>query len=674
MLAAATVAAFFAARALAPAGKSSAGEGSTAAAGANASQASAKPLPADPAEAIARVQAASLSECEALLADGRFFQLPTLVREAMLLRLSELDPRRLAKLLLGESGSRISSAENWLKWLARTHRDILDEELAAGALSAARKDFAERAISTAEAEERSDPRKTLEAALENGRHEQVLSALGKLAESDPHLALDYLELLLDKGQLPAFFDAGFLTKMAEADPTRLQALVGKLRTPEQSLAMAGVVARALAASDPAAAVAFYDSLPPSRTRSIAALDLVAVWARKDPEAALAWIQQRLPEGAVRRSALALTLAPLAATDPKRVLELLGQGAGSGLNDGSFNSYSTDFTTSSFGAGGAANTNTDGIRERAMLALVDSDPQAAFAILNQDLAARKGSNAFMHRDTYELAGKALAAWLGKDPAASIGWLDGLDDKTCSSIISGLSSSLRDLPAAQARQALASLGSFRDEDDAHNFMCALAPSLALADASAALATAETLPEKFRADWTSAVISEMAKSDPAAAAREVARLPEDKQGSVNLIIAGQMAASSPRDAIAYLDGLQPGARSDQAYEMVFSAWIGDHSQAALEWWRQLPDASAIRAATLPNAVGELYKADPSSMPQIIGMIAALPEEYERAQAVRNIAGIMVKTDRAAASALIADPALKLSADRQKMARVLSGLEDGR
>jgi hypothetical protein len=189
VLAAAAVATFFAARALAP--SSARGRSENGNPNSQATAVLAKPLPADATDALAWMQAASLADCEALLATQGVRDLPPLVREALFLRLAELDPRRLARLLLDKQSIFIGSREQWLTWLAKTHRGLLEEVAASADSPAVLKEYLQMTIARAEAEARKDPRQILEAALANGSYPRDHLALGKLADSDPHLAIDY---------------------------------------------------------------------------------------------------------------------------------------------------------------------------------------------------------------------------------------------------------------------------------------------------------------------------------------------------------------------------------------------------------------------------------------------------------------------------------------------------
>ncbi|WP_035608286.1 hypothetical protein [Haloferula sp. BvORR071] len=622
--------------------------------------AASKPLPDDPAAAVAWAQAASLTDCEALLAAHKLEDLDPLLREALFLRLAELSPARLLELLLGSSPSRIASWETWMKWLALAHPELLEKKLADGALSGPLKEILIASLQTAESEKRKDPRKILEAALEKGEDRQVLSALHKLSETDPHLALDYLELLMKGGQLPVLLDGpAFLAKMAEADPARVQALIGKANSPESSMAIASVLARTLAKDDPAAAVALYDSLPASRSRSMVALELVSAWSRKDPNAALAWIEKSLPEGAVRRSALALALAPFATSDPKRVLALLGARTDGEYDQVYFNSYQTKFGGMGFGEGGVGNNNPDALRERALIALVDSDPRAAFAILDQGIAAISQDQPRSVIEMSELAAKAAGAWLKNDPAAAIAWLSSQTAETCQAILGRLSGPLHDLSPERAREGLAALDRFKDPYLARNFVRAMAPALTRADPAAAFDIAETLPQELRAAWTGAVINQMMITDPAAAAKEVGRLPEKEWPNANATIARQMADKSPQDAVAFLDNLPANAKNSTVYKDVFRSWLESQPDNAMAWWQNLPPGeSKARSGSLPLVVGRLYQADPSTAPQIVGMILAVPSEQYRMEATSNLAASIAKTSPEAAYEMIANPELKLSA----------------
>lgn len=86
------------------------------------------------------------------------------------------------------------------------------------------------------------------------------------------------------------------------------------------------LAKGLAEADPAAAQAWYASLPPSALREQAGAALVEGWAQKDPSAAVAWLQDTLHGGRIEAfSGLARTLTEKGVEAAKGLLDAMPPG-------------------------------------------------------------------------------------------------------------------------------------------------------------------------------------------------------------------------------------------------------------------------------------------------------------------------------------------------------------
>lgn len=602
----------------------------------------------DPQGAVSRLQKASLAECEDLLAGRGIADLSPLVREALLLRLSELDPARIAELLLAEDGGNFATWSHWIGWLSQAHPDLLKKQIAAGPVSISRREALEGAVLDALHRKGVDPRSLLDRVLKSGGEtHRIPAALNRLADEDPHLALDYLSRLLKDGT--AFFgqDARFLIKLAEADPARLQSLLGLTKTPELQMSMAGSLARVLAKDDPAAAVALYGSMPPSRARSVAAMEIASVWSKHDPDAALAWVQSALPEGPARRAALAVALRSFAASDPARVLELLGP---AGADSASLSGYVTNNGSHSFGGDSEGGFDSpDDIRELAMLALVARDPGEALRHLDREaamLTAEAPDPAALVRHQ-ELLAKTAGSWMAQDPVAAIAWLDRLDPEKRGFLnLSEWSGALEALTPARALESLQAVARMESEEVSGTVLRSLLPVLVNADPAAAFRAAEDLPDHLQTAWLTDAISRLSSIDPLAAAREIDRLPDESRPEAHGKVAAGIAATSPSGAINYLDALPLEEVTALAYRDSMAAWSAGQWEDARTWWQGLPaEASAARDGALASISGKLYEADPTSVAGLVDQIATISDQNLRLTALSNLLRPMAKDNHDAA-----------------------------
>lgn len=605
------------------------------------------------------MQHASLADCQELISDRTLADLPPLLREALLLRLSELDPARLAALLLADDGGNFESWNDWIGWLSQAHPALLKEQMAGGTLSITRREAAESAILQAAHCSKIDPGVQLDRILRTGGHaDRIPAALQRLAEDDPHLALDYLSRVLKEGL--AFFseDKRFLIRLAETDPVRFQSLLGLAKTPELQMSLAGSLARVLARDDPAAALELHASMPPSRARSIAALEIARIWGKRDPEAALAWVQSALPEGTGRRVALAAVLRSIAGSKPVRVLELLGP---ADVDSYGFNGYLTASGSQPIGRDKQDGVDSVvAVRERAILALVARDPEAALQHLEQEAALlstgpQRYATLIHHK---ALQAKAAAAWLAQDPAAAVAWIDTLDPKKRGFLDdAGWTGTLETLTPARAVESLQAAARMTDGEVAGTVIRSLLPVLVTIDPAAALRVTDDLPDHLRTSWLSDVISRLSAIDPLAAAREIERLPVGSRSEAHGKVAAGIASTSPERAVSYLETLPPEQTTAEAYRISVRAWSAGQWQDALAWWRELPaEPSTARDGALAAIASRLYREDPSSAAALVQQIATISDQALRLTALESLVETMAKSDYEAAVNLARQPGMEL------------------
>jgi len=609
---------------------------------------------------IRRLENASLADCEALLAGRKLLDLPPLVAEALLQRFSELAPERVADLLLDVPGGGTlhSSWRTWINWLGKNHPDLLRAKLAGSSLNVALRDSIEDAIFFG----------SQTPAMREGLEELLgkdYASLEQLADSDPDQVIRYLAKRLEAGE-STLLNPDLYLKLARANPTALQALIPLLRGPDDQLRLITPLAKVLAGDDPALAVALFDSLPASRVRSSVALEIADAWTKRDPAAALAWVQANLPEGVARRLALSICLAPLAESDPMKVLALLPREKGLGYQQLSFyarpSESSDGFSTSGLG-GGAQFADAQTVRNRALIALVESNPQQALEFIRQSEKTLRGSGGDL-----DVIAKGAAEWFDRDPAAAMSWIVSAgEDGTFLSGSAWFGKGLVNVDPEMLQKAAASLGSVADPELAAMLTKHFASALVLDDPAAALRQAGQLPEALRGPWMNAAFQAYAKTDPFGAADVVMQLPEAQRREIHSQVAKEWMSNDL--ALAYLDRLPPAEQTVGNYQEVLKRW--SWNGGSLEnWWSSLGEEDVTaRAAALSVSADKLYNSNPASAGELVAQIGAVADTELRLQALERLVKAMAAKDPDAAQALADRPGMELPEEGLNQMR--AGLE---
>lgn len=625
----------------------------------NPTQAATKPGTAKPATVageedlpatIRRLENASLAECEALLAGRKLLDIPPLVAEALLQRFSELAPERLADLLLDVPGGGTlhASWRTWIHWLGKNQPDLLAAKLAGSSLNVALRDIVEDAIFFGR--QAPPTPENVEELIEKGQ--VPYQTLEQLADTDPELVIRLMAKRLEAGD-PLILNPDLLLKVARANPTALQALVPLLRSPEDQLRILGPLAKVLAGDDPALAVALFDSLPASRTRSFVALEIADAWAKRDPAAALAWVQANLPEGTARSLALSICLAPIAESDPMKVLALLPREKGlmtrQSLGFYAMPSESSDGFNTHGLAGGAQFPGAQTIRNRALLALMASDPQQALKFIRQGDKSR-GTGGDL-----DIIAKGAAEWFDRDPAAALNWIVSAgEDGVYLSGSAWFGKGMVNVDAEMLQKAAASLRTMADPQLATMLAKHFASALVLDDPDAALRQAGQLPEALRGPWLGAAMQSNAKTDPLGAADAVMRLPEAQRREIHGQVAKEWMSNDL--ALAYLDRLPLSEQTVGYYQEVLkrASWNGGSLE---KWWGGLgEDDVTARAAGLSFGADRLYTSNPASAAELVSQIGAVPDAELRLQALGRLVKAMAAKDPDAAQALADEPGMEL------------------
>ncbi|WP_035608293.1 hypothetical protein [Haloferula sp. BvORR071] len=618
----------------------------------------AKPVSGGPASELGgvamvrRLESASLAECEEFLGGRRLRDLEPLAGEALLQRLSEVAPERLADLLMDVKGggSVFASWQRWIFWLGREHPELLDAKLADASLSPALRDALENAILIGRTRFPDSPADLAKALAEQG--EAARGALIQLSESDPDQAIHYLAEFLKEGGSAwrsVSLGTGFYLRLARANPAAMQALLPLMRSVEEQMQASTALAKVLAGDDPALAVAFYQSMSPSRARSTAAIEIADAWAKRDPAAALAWVQATLPEGAAKRAALALYLAPIAESDPLKVLALLPRARE--LGSGSTFAYYMTGSGSQGVGGGSDHAPPNSVRDRALLALMASQPDAALELVRSNAKVEYG-----RQTDWGTLAKGAAQWLGRDPAAAIRWIAAAQGEEAVALggSSGFTRALADLDIQTIAQAAGSLSSVSNPEVAARLAGSFASSMALSDPALAFREVEKLPDALQQPWLNAAISKCLETDPAFATAAANRLTEAQRRKLSETIASKEQADR---AVTFLQQM-PAAEQDIAlYQQALERWSPGGLVQVNDWWSRLTDQDGVaRSAALSMMSGRIYSSDPATGQRLIGEIGQIPDEGLRMQAFQNLITGMASKDPQAAQALAAQPGMEL------------------
>ena len=614
----------------------------------------------DPAAVIGWIRGAVPDELAGVIAE-----LMPLPREAAWRRLAEDDPARLAALLIdGPAALRHGGSWlRWLDWLAARQPALLEERLAGTELNETLRRNLEEALRSGRPEVAEDPAAVLERALASTAEPAVVEqAIVRLSRDDPRRAADALCRALEAGIPLRLHDGSVLFELADAEPARIQALLPQVRLPELQIPLTRAVAGALAAADPERAFAFHESLPPSRARSIAAIEIATRLAGR--EEAVAWVES-LPVGMARDSAMAAVLAAFVENDPRRVLAALA-GYRREQDSLGLHSYRFDSGGSNIGPveGAGVIPSARRVHDRALRVLAGQDPPAAFAILEQareELSAAPGAMTEFRakREDDALKATLLAQWLGRDPVAALKALDDLppDDRRRILEQGGLTAALRAVPAERLPDALRQVSKMIELGAAGTILGHLAPAMVRADPAAALGAVEQVGADLREVWIGHVIANLHQSDPAAAIAAAAQLPLPLRATAHAAIARGLVARSPAEAIAYLDGLEGEDRGISGYESALESWVVKNSKDAESWYHALPEGNQVaRHGALIVLAGRLYEADPASGELLVGLIAGIADLGQRAKALEKLLLAMAPTDPAGARRWVAEPGMEL------------------
>lgn len=438
---------------------------------------------------------------------------------------------------------------------------------------------------------------------------------------DPDAALDYVAALPPEGQ-EEFMRTNGLREVGRADPRRTLAMVDRFSASMRD-SLAAFAIQSLAAAEPAAAIAYVQALPPGQQRQQLLGTVAMVYARKDPDAALAWARSVVPP---QPGLIAQVLGGIGVKNPNRAVD-----------EALALPQQQDRMTA--------------LRSIAMSSASQAGSASTLVVADRLLAIEDRS---LRDVTLQML---LGTWSSRAPADALTWMLAKGDRVPANAYNNVAERLGQTDPVRAASFTA-----RIPDAARpGWIQTIAAGYARQDPRAALSWVE----QFRGEpvfdlGVSAVAQGLAQTDPRAAAELLASVPKaaNDDGRAASVVAGTWAQKDPLAAAEWAFDLAAGPSRDGALRQVTSLWANQDLQAARSWALRLPTGGA-RDASLAQilAATGAYEAPDAAL---LGAFSdAGARERGVAAAMYNIAARDPNEARELIDRYVTDPALRKQAE---------------
>jgi RNA polymerase sigma factor (sigma-70 family) len=345
-------------------------------------------------------------------------------------------------------------------------------------------------------------------------------------------------------------------------------------------------------SDPAAAFAEVSAMPPGPLRDTAFSWLSLGRSAQDPQAALAWAET-LPNATEKAEAVGDAISEMGTTDPKQAMD-----------------YVASLPP------GEERYNTVGVLT---MDLEFNDPGTALTFVQQ-LPDGKEKQA---------AQRVIAViWSQSDPAAAMAYVEGLPPADTQSP-----------PGAPA--ILTTVGTYWAEN---------APQ----DALAAVGNLSAGPS--RDAFVSGVFDGLLKSSPSDAENLVSSLPTGQQTAAANQVTTALATTDPAAAAAWMSSLPEGVINGGTFATVVGSWAVYDPTAAGQWIQALP-AGTTQDNAIAAYTGAIAESNPTSA---AAWAVTINDPAKRNAAIETVAQSWLATDPKAAATWLSQTSLP--ADQQQ------------
>lgn len=490
------------------------------------------------------------------------------------------------------------------------------------------------------------------------REQAGRSLVNSLADKDPALACDLLEKETNPGGFSSYYAGEIFSNWAKTDPVAAAARLESMPPDRVDEYSAGQLAASWAQKDPAAALKWAKTLTGDR-KAFSTGEVYRVIAREDPEKA--WAQLKGEPGHLRGKIVGSLLEIVADEDPKKAMSMLmtiDSKSEQRIATGSFlDGLNWNDTRLAFDV-------IEQVKDPATRRDKLGDQMYYAAWTSPDLLKEQISK-LTDREKIETSGAVLRGLVSSDPEAAEKYFLALPEaQRNTQTLSQMLSQYSNLDPKKAfdfatslqnpqEQTAAVKGLFqnwsREDPEAAavgweklpagqgrlEALDNIAGSWGRSDPEAAKAWADSLSGTEKARALAAVLPALARDNPAAASTQLGALiasPPDGMGQ-NLAssagnLAGQWAEDDPASASKWASNLPNGPSRDEGLKAVARAWSQYDAVATAKWLGTLESGSSRDAAIQP-LVNQVRNTDPDTA---FSWAASISDDNQRLNELRQ------------------------------------------
>lgn len=504
--------------------------------------------------------------------------------------------------------------------------------------------------------------------------------------------------------------------VAEQEPVRmLAAIIGIVAKGDMAVAL-GVIERypgeealvlpvlkALAESDPRAAVARAESIPEAGLRKKALAAVAAVWAKGDPSAALAWLEagdgeasetrgltpsilegiiesdpdlaaeriaglaegpmkyglmkqlaqrkakddpaaalawaEALPEGGDRKAALSICVKAVTKGDPAKLLAYLEE---KGWDLAGLNPKEGQQEFELSGGGGSYGWGGSLYAEvqSAIRGLAREDPEKALLYAAKLSSVDDGmSGSFRAR----MASDIVRRWFADEPQAALDWIAGNPSASERKIVER--DIEQEMSADQRQWVLENAATVKSEVLKEAVIGRMLTGEG-AQPDQAMALAETLTGEARDRAFARIAPQLLRAEPEKAFALLDRLPPG--ATRESAVASFLGGGPIERARGCFEALPEADRTPNAYAALAQGWLRADQEAASQWVAELPPGER-RDGAVGIVAMSLIQSELPDFPMALQWAASVGGNEARAATQRNVLNHWLRTDEEAANAAI-------------------------
>ncbi len=502
------------------------------------------------------------------------------------------------------------------------------------------------------------------------REYAMMAIVKQVTKDDPVKALEIVEKV-GSNQLLAEFSPAIFAQWGAKDIDKATQAALQLPDPKERNQYIQTMANALAQKDPQAAVAWLNQIPAGPAHESAQNGVISTWGYLDPQAAIAWAKN-LPDATTRNTLLAGMLSSWSNKDLKGALAEALQFPNGEQKNGLIQGMAVNLAQTDIpGALAAMETLPpskikNATRESIISSWIGKDPKAAMDYLNSSVpngpekaailqhileplvhidpkaalvVVQSLSSARKRNDTMT---EILTNWTQRDVNAAKAYIETLPEGSVKNrVMFPLISHLASSgDISSAVDMTSKLGPGQVKNDAQ---ISVAFAWARKDLPAATAYGMELPAgNTRNSFLASVADQLSRANPSGMDEWLKKLPDaESLDQVVTHIAPRWVADNMASAKAYAMSMPPGPAQDHLSTEVARQLVGQDPVKALDWVNQLPDSDGRKTAL--NAVfGQWALGNPATAS---AYLQAMPDGPTKQSAIPVVVNNWARKDPAAA-----------------------------